>query len=107
MNSANFEDMFRGSPDFAANGKSSMLRQFCSNAVTGELIPQFDVASVTSSIFGIDPSSPTPPHTSQLSSSAAAGADNIFGFDQDLSRADELGGLQINLSSLHVIINQS
>ncbi len=105
MNSANFEDIFKN--DFAANGKASMLRQFCSNAVTGELIPQFDVASVTSSIFGIDPSSPTPPHTSQLSSSAAAGADNIFSFDQNLSRAEQIGGLQVNLSSLQVIINQS
>jgi hypothetical protein len=109
MNSANFEDFFRGGgTSAAANGKSSMLRQFCSKAVEDQLIPQFDVTNVTSSIFGIDPASPpTPPYPAQLDSSATNTVNDVFGFNQDMSRADQIGGLQINLSNLQVIINQS
>lgn len=109
MNSANFEDFYRGGgAAAAANGKSSMLRQFCSKAVEDQLIPQFDITNVTSSIFGIDPTSPpTPPYPAQLDSSATNTVDDVFGFNQDMSRADQIGGLQINLSNLQVIINES
>lgn len=109
MNTANFEDFFRGGgTSAAANGKSSMLRQFCSKAVEDQLIPQFDITNVTSSIFGIDPASPpTPPYPAQLDSSATNTDNDVFGFNQDMSRADQIGGLQINLSNLQVIINES
>ena len=92
VTSANFNDLYRG----AANcvGKTSLTRQLCSVAITGENIPEY---------YGTAPS--------QFNASAAGayqpnlvGSSQTFRFDQDMSRAEQLGGLAINLSDLTAFV---
>ena len=92
VTSANFNDQYR-SPNVV--GKTSLTRQLCTTAITGENIPEY---------FGTAPS--------QFNASAAGsyqpnlvGSAQTFAFDQDMSRAEQLGGLQINLSDLRAYVN--
>ena len=113
MNSANYEDLYRGVPATGSSQtpevvaqmpRSSMHLQLCTHAVTGEKIPNFkQTPYTTNSIYGIDAGAAAPFY-SELEVGDPVEA--TFSFDQDMSRADQIGGLQINLAQLQVIINQ-
>jgi hypothetical protein len=92
VTSANFNDTFRG----AANcvGKTSLTRQLCTTAINGENIPEY---------YGTAPS--------QFNAAASGayqpnliGSSDTYRFSQDMSRAEQLGGLAINLSDLKAFV---
>jgi hypothetical protein len=93
VTSANFNDTFRG----AANcvGKTSLTRQLCTTAISGENIPEY---------FG------TAPSQFNATSSGAyqpnlIGSSDTYRFSQDMSRAEQLGGLAINISDIKAFVN--
>lgn len=93
VTSANFNDLYRGSANCV--GKTALTRQLCTTAITGENIPEY---------YGTAPS--------QFNAAAAGsyqpnlvGSAQTYSFDQDMSRAEQLAGLQINLSDLRAYVN--
>jgi hypothetical protein len=91
VTSANFNDWYR-SPNVV--GKTSLTRQLCTVAIAGENIPEY---------YGTAPS--------QFNASAAGayqpdliGSAQTFRFNQDMSRAEQLAGLQINISDLRAYV---
>ena len=91
--STNFEDYYLTSSGQTV-GRSNPLRQLNSNAVTGAEIPLWNNAAPSQ--FGATAAGV---YTPQINASASR-----FTFNQDMSRADETGGLQINISSLRTFI---
>ena len=91
VTSANFNDLYR-SPNVV--GKTSLTRQLCTVAISGENIPEY---------YGTAPS--------QFNATAAGnyqpdivGSAQTYAFNQDMSRADQLAGLSINISDIKAFV---
>jgi hypothetical protein len=92
VTSANFNDTFRGTTNCV--GKTSLTRQLCTVAISGENIPEY---------YGTAPS--------QFNATAAGnyqpdivGSAQTYAFNQDMSRADQLAGLSINISDIKAFV---
>lgn len=90
LTSANFNDIFQ-SPYV---GKTALTRQLCTTAIAGENIPEY---------YGTAPS--------QFNATAAGsyapnlvGSAQTFAFNQDMSRAEQLAGLAINVSDIKAFV---
>ena len=90
LTSANFYDIFQ-SPYV---GKTALTRQLCTTAIAGENIPEY---------YGTAPS--------QFNATAAGlyapnlvGSAQTFAFNQDMSRAEQLAGLSINVSDIKAFV---
>jgi hypothetical protein len=92
VTSSNFNDTFRG----AANcvGKTALTRQLCTTAIAGEYIPEY---------FGTAPSQFNAPATGAYQPNLI-GSTQTYGFNQDMSRAEQLGGLAINISGITAFV---
>jgi hypothetical protein len=91
VTSANFNDFYR-SPNVV--GKTSLTRQLCTVAISGENIPEY---------YGTAPS--------QFNATAAGnyqpnivGSAQTYAFSQDMSRAEQLAGLAINISDIKAFV---
>jgi len=93
VTSANFNDTYRGAGNCV--GKTSLTRQLCTTAIAGENIPEY---------YGTAPS--------QFNATGAGtyqpnitGSSQTYAFSQDMSRAEQLGGLAINISDITAFVN--
>ncbi len=93
VTSANFNDTFRGAGNVV--GKTSLTRQLCTTAIAGENIPEY---------YGTAPSQFNAPAAGSYQPDLVGSA-QTYAFSQDMSRADQLGGLAINLSALTAYVN--
>jgi len=94
VTSANFNDTYRGTANCV--GKTSLTRQLCTTAIAGENIPEY---------FGTAPSqfnAPSPP-PGTYAPTLVASADT-YAFSQDMSRAEQLAGLAINISGITAFV---
>jgi hypothetical protein len=93
ITSANFQDLFR--PGATKVGKTSLYRQLCTNAILDAVIPEY---------YGASPSQFNAP-AAGLYQPKITGSAEVYGFDQDASRAEQVGGFGINLSSLTAYVD--
>ena len=92
VTSANFNDTYRG----AANcvGKTSLTRQLCTTAIAGENIPEY---------YGTAPSQFNATGAGNYQPNIVGSADT-YAFSQDMSRAEQLAGLAINISGITAFV---
>jgi hypothetical protein len=90
VTSANFLDIFQ--PPYV--GKTSLTRQLCTTAITGENIPEY--YGTAPSQFNATAAGPYAPNL--------VGSADTYRFNQDMSRAEQLGGLSINISDIKAFV---
>jgi hypothetical protein len=92
VTSANFNDTFRGAGNCV--GKTALTRQLCTTAIAGQYIPEY---------FGTAPSQFNAPAAGSYQPEIV-GSTQTYGFNQDMSRAEQLGGLAINISGITAFV---
>jgi hypothetical protein len=88
ISSTNFNDIFRGYTNCV--GKTSLVRQLCTQAISGENIPTY-ISTDPSQFNATSPG----PYQAEI-----FGSPETYDFNQDSTRAEQLGGFGINLSGI-------